>query len=152
MNKNTRMWIGFLLIFLFGAAVGISGTTYFVRNHIKGFIEGGPPAVNQRIIFRILHDIDLTESQREKIDEIMLEYRPEVIETSREFGISMREITSRQIESIKEVLTPEQREIMEEKVAEFEQHFKNRLRGMEKGECGGPGRIKGRRPPPHFGD
>ncbi|MBD3180454.1 MAG: hypothetical protein GF417_13275 [Candidatus Latescibacteria bacterium] len=124
MKRKNRIWIGFLLIFLFGAAVGIAGTAFFVRSHIHSFIKGGPPSVNSRIIRRILHDIEMNESQRKEIDRIMREFEPEIEELSSNFGRSMREVTDRQIERIKEVLSPGQRDIVEERFKRLKEHFR----------------------------
>jgi Spy/CpxP family protein refolding chaperone len=128
MKRTVKMWISFSLIFLFGAAVGISSTAYFVRSHIKGFMKGGPPEVHTRIIRRAVRDLELDQRQRDRIDEIIRESRPEIKEISLEFGASMREITDRQIEQIKEVLTPEQSEIVEERMNRFREHFRKVFR------------------------
>lgn len=133
MKSKTKIWISFISVFLLGAALGITGTSYYVKNHIRDFMEGGPPQANRRIIMKIIRDMDLTESQREEIDKIITDYRPEIAALSREFGVSIREIADRQIEKIKEVLTPEQKEILEQRVAELKEHFR-RVFERRKGE------------------
>lgn len=124
MKRKTKIWISFIFVFLLGAALGITGTSYYVKSHIRDFVEGGPPRANRRIIMQVVRDMDLTESQREEIDQIISDYRPEIEALSREFGVSIREITDRQFKEVKEELTPEQRKILEQRVAELKEHFK----------------------------
>jgi hypothetical protein len=135
MKMNSKIWISFILIFLFGAAVGVGGTAFFVRSHIKSFMEGGPPAVNRRIIRKTLRGLELTESQRREVDRIILQYRPEVESSSREFGRTMRELTDLQLERIAEVLNEEQREIFDERIARFRAHFRKVFEEKGRDEC-----------------
>ena len=153
MKRKTKIWISFTFFFLLGAALGITGTSYYVKSHIRDFMEGGPPGANRRIIMSIVRGMDLTETQREEIDEIITRYRPEISTLSREFGISIREVTDRQIEEVKEVLTPKQMEILEQRVSEMKEHFgrvldRRREENWEKG-LHHPGDRRSPPPPGH---
>lgn len=132
MERKTRIWISFVLIFLFGVAVGITGTNIYVRSHIHDFIRGGAPAAHTRVIRRILHDMDLSDAQRDRIEEIMDDSRPEIEELAGNFGDSMREITEELLDRIREVLKPEQREMLDRRIEEFQKRFRRMFHHRKK--------------------
>lgn len=87
----------------------------------------------------LTHRLDLDSEQRQRVDEILRESRVEVDQLRNEMGPRLRTLNRRTAEAISEVLTPEQREQLEEFMA-------RRQRGFGRGE-GRAGRQR-RRPPP----
>ncbi len=128
-------------LFASGLAIGALGVHLFYAQKIA--TVGGPPMpvgpMFERWLFRHL---DLSERQRVEVREILERSRAEADELRREMGPRVRIMNRRTAEAISEILTPEQREKMEELMARRER----RQRGLRPGEGGPPERRFGRRP------
>lgn len=148
MKSKTRMWITVVLIFLCGLAVGAAGTGYFIRSHIKDFVRGGPPGASERLIYNLTRGMDLTETQREEIEDIIERTEPEFEKMSTGFRESIKEVVDRQVEEVREVLSEEQKKVLDQRFVEFKKRIeegpraprhrwddrrnKHRPRGMER--------------------
>jgi hypothetical protein len=128
------MWISILLLFFSGVAVGAAGTGYYIRNHIiRKFVRGGPANPSKRIIYRLTRDMDLTDSQRGRIDKIIEKMSPEFEVIAENFSESIKEIADREIGMIKEVLTEEQRPVFDKRFEEFKKRMDERIPGHKPG-------------------
>ena len=147
MKGKTRIWIGMVLLFMSGIAVGFFGSGMVLRKNVRSFVEKGPAHMNSRIVRRALRDMDLTEDQRAEIDRIVNETTPEMRRLSIAFGDTLETLATNQFDSIKAVLNEEQAEILDRRIEEFRARILRR-RGDRRGH--GPGRRDHMRddPPP----
>ncbi|MBN1165096.1 MAG: hypothetical protein JXB45_10995 [Candidatus Krumholzibacteriota bacterium] len=131
--KRKKLWLGLFLIFISGMIIGIAGSSILVRRHLKDFVRGGPPRLNRMIILEVTRDLELSEPQSREIERIMEESRPLMDKLVSAFGDSMRTLTTAQIDSIKKVLTEEQRKDVDKKLEEVQQRL-SRLKDRHPGK------------------
>ena len=123
-------------LFTSGLAVGALGVHLFYSQRISGL--GGPPMPVGPMFERWLdRSLDLSERQRREVGEILRDSRSEAEELRREMGPKLHAMNRKTIESIAEILTPEQRERFDEQM----QRWQRRQRRFEPGE--GPPRDRG---------
>ena len=137
MQGKTRIWIGMVLLFLSGIAVGFFGSGLIIRKHVREFVERGPAHMNARVVHHALRGMDLTDEQRTEVDIIIEETMPEMDRLSSEFGDSIETAAARQFDSIKALLDNEQVKVLEERM-EGIREMMNKRRSGRRGR--GPGR------------
>ena len=111
MNKF-KLGVGVLLIFALGALAGSLGTRFYVRERIVAFTRGDPPAV--RMLKRISRQLDLTQSQREKIDKIVAATQAELFDFRRRYHPEFVQIVDKSIGLMKEQLDDAQKEKLDQ--------------------------------------
>jgi len=134
MKGKTRIWIGMVLLFLSGIAVGFFGSGMIIRKHVREFVERGPAHMNARVVLR---GMELTDEQRTSVDDIIEETMPKMNRLSSEFGDSIETVAARQFDSIKALLDKEQVKVLEERMEEIRETMKKRRSGRR---GYGPGR------------
>ena len=119
MNKF-KLLIGILLVFVLGALAGSFGMGMFIQHRFEKFVFDGlgpgrphhPPMM--RFVMRKLdRELELTNDQRHKIEEMMIQTFEEVHSIMRERHPEMEELVQANLERIKGILNPEQKEKME---------------------------------------
>jgi hypothetical protein len=129
MQGKTRIWIGMVLLFLSGIAVGFFGSGLIIRKHVREFVERGPAHMNARVVHHALRGMDLTDEQRTEVERIIEETMPEMNRLSSEFGDSLETVAARQFNSIKTLLDEEQVKVLEERMEEIREMMKKRRSG-----------------------
>jgi Spy/CpxP family protein refolding chaperone len=128
-------------LFASGFAIGALGVHLFYAQRIAS-VAGPPMPVGpmfERLLFR---QLDLSDQQRVEVREILERSRVEADALRREMGPRLQTMNRQTAEAISEILTPEQREKMEELMARRQR----RQRGFRPGEGPPPERRFGRRP------
>lgn len=137
MQGKTRIWIGMVLLFLSGIAVGFFGSGLIIRKHVREFVERGPAHMNARVVHHALRGMELTDEQRTEVDMIIEGTMPEINRLSSEFGDSIETVAARQFDSIKALLDEEQVKVLEKRMEGIREMMKKRRSGR-RGH--GPGR------------
>ena len=137
MKGKTRIWIGMVLLFISGVAVGFFGSGLVIRKHVRDFVQRGPAHMNARIVGHAIRGMELTGEQRAQIDKIVEETTPEMRRVSSEFSDSLETLATAQFEAIKAVLDEEQVKVLEKRIEEVRDRMKKR--------GGRPGRRSGGR-------
>lgn len=155
MAKPKRRWIrqiAFSLLILFcGAAIGSAVTLNVVW---KRFVEGfqRPEEISGRVLNRMKWTLELTHEQEKQISEIFREHERTIRELRMEYQpLIHAEMDSLQ-EELKDILTPEQIEIWDERFRGMERMWMGPRqpgggppgRGMGRGFRGGEGGPPGR--------
>ncbi|MBN1884396.1 MAG: hypothetical protein JW876_02585 [Candidatus Krumholzibacteriota bacterium] len=143
--KRWKVWVGVIVLFLSGAAVGSLATGLVIRHNIHRFVRGGPREMRTRFFDRMLKDIVLSEEQRTRIEEISAESDAEIrayVDGSRK---TVGELVDRHRALIRDLLTPAQATIFDRNFEEIERRRHDR--GSGPGFPGEPGE-RDRRPPP----
>ncbi len=123
-----------------GLAIGALGVHLFYAQRIAG--GGGPPMpVGPMFEPWLVRRLDLSETQRIEVRTILERSRAEAEELRREVGPRLERMNRQTAAAISEVLTPEQREKMDEQMARWEQ----RRRRFEPGDGSQHRRGFGRR-------
>ena len=137
MQGKTRIWIGMVLLFLSGIAVGFFGSGMIIRKHVREFVERGPAHMNARVVHHALRGMELTDEQRISVDIIIDETMPVMNRLSSEFGDSISAVAARQFDSIKVLLDEEQGKVLEKRMEKIREMMGKRRSGR-RGH--GPGR------------
>ena len=129
MQGKTRIWIGMVLLFISGIAVGFFGSGIIIKKHVREFVERGPAHMNARVVHHALRGMELTDEQRIAVDDIIEETMPEMNRLSSEFGDSIETLASKQFDNIKILLDEEQVKVLEERMEEIRETMKKRRSG-----------------------
>jgi hypothetical protein len=132
MKGKTRIWIGMVLLFISGIAVGFFGAGMIIRKNVRRFVEKGPAHMNARVVRHAIRGMDLTEAQLAEIDSIVEETTPEMKRLSGEFGDSLETLATTQFDRIKAVLDEEQGMILQKRMVEIRDRIRSR-RGVPRG-------------------
>jgi len=124
MKGKTRIWIGVVLLFISGMAVGFFGSGLLIKRQVREFVDRGPAHVNSRIVYRLLEDMDITEAQRAEIDSIVARTTPRMRRLSTEFADSMETLVTSQFDGIKAVLGDDKASILEKRIEENRDRIK----------------------------
>ncbi len=143
--KNFKVWFGIVLIFLSGTVIGVLGSTFVIRKHVIGFMQGGPPRANRRVITEVTRDLDLSDGQRAQIDSIINENHSKIEKISGDFRDTMDGFFESQSSQIKQILTEEQQKDFEERYSEIRKSIEKRIHHHRPGSR--PGRRKIRKHP-----
>ena len=128
MNKF-KLCVGVLLIFALGALAGSLGTRFYVRERIAAFTRGDPPAA--RMLKRISRELDLTQSQREKIDKIVAQTQAQLLNFRRRYHPEFVQIVDKSIGLMKEQLNDAQKEKLDQLYEQLKRRV--RRRGFHRG-------------------
>ena len=130
MKGKTRIWIGMVLLFISGVAVGFFGSGLVIRKHVRDFVQRGPAHMNARVVGHAIRGMELTGEQRAQIEAIVEETAPEMKRMSSEFGDSLETLATAQFERIKAVLDEEQVKVLEKRMEEIRKRMRGRRGGM----------------------
>lgn len=114
-----KLCVGVLLVFALGTLVGSLGTRAFLKHRLLEFARGGPPGgppegpPEGRILRRISNDLDLADSQREKIDKILAETEAKLLDFRRKYHPEFIEILDEGISLMKAQLDDQQKEALD---------------------------------------
>ncbi len=135
LNKGLAILVAAALL-ASGLAIGALGVHLFYAQRIAG---GGRPPMPVGPMFEpwLVRRLDLSETQRVEVRTILERSRAEAEELRREVGPRLERMNRQTAAAISEVLTPEQREKMDEQMARWEQ----RRRRFEPGD--GPQHRRG---------
>ncbi len=111
MNRY-KLIAGVLLIFFLGVMTGALGTGAFFKQRIKHFAKGGPPAA--MILKRISGRLDLTEAQQVEIEKIATETGEKLRNLRQKHHPQFEKLMEEGIALMKEKLTDEQKEKLDE--------------------------------------
>ena len=125
MNKY-KLIAGVLLIFFLGVITGALGTGAFFKQRIKQFAKGGPPAA--MILKRISGRLDLTETQQVEIEKIIEETGEKLRKIRRKHRPQFEKIMKEGMTLMKEKLTDEQKEKLDEIYERMNKHRRGRGR------------------------
>lgn len=140
---RAKMVAGVLLVFLAGAILGGLGTRIHMEHRIRGLVREGPPArMVPRFIGRLIHELDLPPDRRAEVEAVARELQKELIALRGKYRPELDAILNEHLDRIRERLTPEERERMDD----FrERHWKERARrDRHRRENGADGRLRDR--------
>ncbi len=159
MNRSKAI-LGVCLVFLFGVVTGVAISLRLVQKRVHEVVESGPRELENVIVRRLSHELELDGAQRTKIREITTETR-EALRAIRQASAPQVEKIRKESEAkIRALLTPEQLTKYDQLVAEKRDYWNHPPRhrrppgGFREGpprpgEPGEEGPPNPRRRPPH---
>ncbi len=119
-----KVMAGILLVFFTGAAVGALATHIYTKHRFEKMVRGPAAFLFPRFMEKIGGALALTPEQREKTAEILGELEEALFEFRRQHTGELDAIIEQHFQAIRELLTPEQQEKLED--------FKNNLHRLRK--------------------
>jgi len=114
--------LGLLVLFLSGVLVGGVGTAiYFTHTIDQGFTHG-QPQVRKFIMKKLVRELDLTQTQRDRTEEIVGRIQENLATFRKEHHSEIEAIIAEGIQQIKAQLTSVQQEKLDRFVERLKQH------------------------------
>jgi len=142
MSGTAKKILAGLVLFCSGLVVGIFGTRLLTERATLAMFHGDSRHFADMALRRLSGDLDLTQAQVEKLRPIFYATAKKLAEIRREQEPKIQAAITEDLKSIKEVLTPEQREKFEAVL----KHLRERRQAMER--FGPPPPPPGMGPPP----
>ncbi len=118
MNK-IRVWVGIVLVFLLGALAGSLATGTYFKHRIERFVKGGHPPIKVVLMKKLSHELDLTETQRFEIEEILDQLQAKLLDLRRKHQPELENLFDHSFGLIREKLNSEQKKRFDEIRAEL---------------------------------
>ena len=122
--KRITIWIVIPVIFLSGVVIGVYGGMKLTKRQVRDYAGRG----TQMYLYRLIHDLDLTEEQKKGIESAMNEAREKSEALNAEYFPQMQKIIEDSCAEILAQLTPEQKETLEKKREEMKKRWSERRR------------------------
>ena len=113
MNK-LKVWTGIVLVFLLGALAGSLATGIYFKHRIERFSKGERPPIKVVLMKKFSHELDLTESQRVEIEQILDELQAKLLDLRRKHRPEFEKLFNHSFGSIREKLNSEQKKRLDE--------------------------------------
>lgn len=121
--KRWRIWLGIWIIFFCGVAVGIVGTGLYIHNRVVSIFHGGPKAFERAVLDALDWHLDLDGEQIDALALIIADTHKEIYLFRKTHHQGLREICTKSLNRVEEVLTPLQQEEFEELRGKIEAHM-----------------------------
>lgn len=131
--KDMKLWLGLLALFLSGICVGGLGSWMFAEQRVIDSLTQEPQPFHKAIMRKLTRELDLSETQRTCIAEIVSNTHGELAALRERFRPEREEILRRSREALKAELSPEQ----QSKFDEIYRKMEERRRKMGHGRRGG---------------
>ncbi len=126
MNK-LKVWTGIVLVFLLGALAGSLATGIYCKQTIERFARGGRPPIKMALMKKFSHDIDLTETQRAEIEEILDQLQAKLLDLKRKRRPELEKLFDHNFGLIREKLNSKQQKRFDEIREELRRrHFRSK--------------------------
>lgn len=132
--KDMKLWLGLLVLFLSGVCVGGLGTWMIAEQRVMDSLTREPQPFHKAIMSKLTRELDLNESQRARIAEIVSNSQDELAALRERLRPEREEILRRGREALKAELSPEQ----QAKFDEIHRKMEERRSKMGRGRRGGP--------------
>lgn len=127
MNR-LKLWTGIILIFALGALAGSLVTGSLVKQRVVKFRERGPEKRKAFMIKKLNRELNLTEAQRVKIEQIIDQTHEKFFQLREKHRPEFRKIREQSFELMKKELNEEQKQKLDEIKQKFKKRFKKRGR------------------------
>jgi len=125
--KKWRLILGVVLVFVLGVLVGSVGTQVFHRHWSERFWKT-PDERRAMFLDRLTQELGLTQDQRGKVAVILKEADEKRRALFQQQRGAMRETIDESFARMKQALTPEQQQKLEDLRAKFDRRAKERVR------------------------
>jgi hypothetical protein len=110
-----KVFIAIFLVFVSGASAGVLGSKLYFKHRFEQAIKTGPPPLMHHLLMRkMVHDLNLSESQRTEIEKILRQTEKQIIIFREKYRPQFEKIIDDSIIEIKEMLNKNQREKLDQ--------------------------------------
>ena len=131
--KKVNLYVALLLagMFLLGALSGGAAVYIGVARKVRGILQGPPEELETRaLVFALNRQLDLDETQRMQISNIVLRHQPELNATRRTIEPQLKEVRARSKDEIRAVLRAKQQAKFDLLYTQFEMRRARALGGQ----------------------
>jgi len=132
MNR-LKVWVGIVLVFLLGALAGSLGTGIYFKHRIERFAKGGRPPIKMVLMKKLSHGLDLTETQRVGIEEILDQLEIKLLDLRQKHRPELAKLFEHSFGLIREKLNSEQKKRFDEIREELRKRRTSRRRKPREG-------------------
>jgi hypothetical protein len=108
--KRWNLVLGLSALFLSGVVIGATGTTIYFKQTMGHVFTEGQPAIRKLIMKKLIRELDLTASQRVRIEEIVGEVQTQLGEFRKQHRREIEAILDRGIVQMKPELSNDQQQ------------------------------------------
>ena len=120
--KRWNLVLGLVALFLSGILVGTLGTAIYFKQTMGHIFGESQPAVRKLVMKKLVRELDLTETQRVRIEEIVGEIQAELWEFRKQHEREIETILARGIEQMKPELSVDQQRKLDALFERLKQH------------------------------
>ena len=128
MNK-LKIIVGVLLVFTLGLLAGSLGNKLYFKHKFERFVKSGPPPVMHILMRKMVHKLDLTETQKADIQKIVRQADKKILNFRQRYWPEFEKIMDDTIALIKEKLNDEQKKKLDKLHEELKMRGRIRCRG-----------------------
>ena len=114
--------MGISALFLSGVVIGALGTAIYLKQTMGHVFTEGQPAIRKLVMKKLVHELDLTEPQRVRIEAIVGEVQAELREFRRQHHREIEAIFDRGIAQMKPELSKDQQQKLDALYERLKQH------------------------------
>jgi Spy/CpxP family protein refolding chaperone len=123
-----------VVLFVSGVCVGAFGTWIVAEKRIMESVTHDQPPFHQAIMRRLTRELSLDDTQRQRIEKIVIQTQEELRVLRESTRPERRRIMERSLEAMKVELSPEQQKRLEEIHRKMEERRGRKGRGGHRGE------------------
>jgi len=120
--KRWNLVLGLVALFLSGVLVGTLGTAIYFKQTMGHIFGESQPAVRKLVMKKLVRELDLTETQRVRIEEIVGEIQAELWEFRKQHQREIEGILARGIAQMKPELSADQQQKLDALFERLKQH------------------------------
>lgn len=134
-----KIWVGLVVLFLSGVLIGSVGTRMYVQQQISGILARERPAVRDLFLRRFTQSLDLSEEQRQEVEQIASLAAEKVQKLHWQHRREVQALFDQAFSDMKEHLSPAQQAELDE--------IRERMKSRQERRRHGPPHM-GHPPPP----
>jgi hypothetical protein len=112
--NTLKVWVGIVLVFLLGALAGSLATGIYFKHRIERFAKREPPPIKMVLMKKLSHELDLTDTQRFEIEEILDQLQATLLDLRRKHRPELENLFDHSFGLIREKLNSEQKKRFDE--------------------------------------
>jgi hypothetical protein len=120
--KRWNLVLGLVVLFLSGAVVGALGTAIYYKQTMGNTFGESQPAIRKLVMKKLVRELDLTETQRVRVEEKVGEVQAELWEFRKQHQREIEAILARGIAQMKPELSADQQQKLDALFERLKQH------------------------------
>jgi len=120
--KRWNLILGLVVLFLSGVLVGALGTAIYFKQAMGHTFGESQPAIRKLVMKKLVRELDLTETQRARIEEVVGEVQTELWEFRKQHEREIETILARGIAQMKPELSVDQQRKLDALFERLKQH------------------------------
>ena len=120
MKKKWKLYLGILLIFVFGFIIGSVSTGLFIHHKVRGFIEAGPEGRKKLVLKKLTWHLSLREEQKPKIMKVLDQTFLELAKFRKAYLPTLKKIITQSKKDIEQHLDEKQKKRLEKMFQRFQ--------------------------------